>query len=134
MKVEEFFAERNVAAILIRSPLRQSPDVTKTLEMLKLTRKNSLGLFKNTVTTQGMLRRVKDFVTYGVVDKETVDLVLSKKNPVKRNKKGEEYISHIFNLHPPIKGFERKGIKKPYGVGGALGKRDNMKELIQKMI
>jgi len=134
MKVEEFFKDRTIAAVLVRSYIRQSPDVRKTLEMLRLTKTNSVGLFKKNATTLGMLNRVKDFITYGDVDKEIVDMLISKKNPVKRNNKGEEYISHVFNLNPPKGGFERKGIKKPFTVGGVLGKRTNIKELIKKML
>ena len=41
----------------------------------------------------------------------------------------------FFRLHPPRKGFERKGIKMPFKLGGVLGPRgDKINNLIKKMI
>ena len=134
-EIQKYFEGRNIAAILIRSSYNTNPDIKKTFELLKLTKKNSLGLFKDNVTTKGMLRKIKDYITFGYVDNSVIDLVLSKKNPIKRDNKGEFYITNIFSMEPPRGGFERKGIKKPYTVGGALGNRkDGMKDLISKMI
>lgn len=40
----------------------------------------------------------------------------------------------FFRLHPPRKGYERKGIKKPYSTGGALGFRgEKIHDLIARM-
>ena len=40
-----------------------------------------------------------------------------------------------FRLKPPVKGFERNGIKKPFSLGGALGyRKDNINNLLRKMI
>jgi large subunit ribosomal protein L30 len=41
----------------------------------------------------------------------------------------------FFRLKPPTGGFERKGIKQPYSVGGALGYRGKeINILIKKML
>ena len=66
-----------------------------------------------------MLKKVKDYVTYGTVSEK-----LAKEYGVKKT----------VHLHPPRGGFERKGIKVPYTTGGALGnRRDKMSDLIIKM-
>lgn len=133
--VETFFKDRTVAAILIRSMREAKPDIRKTLELLKLTRKNSCGLYQDTIVTKGMLKKAKDYITYGSVDNALVKSMIDKKNPIKINRKGEKFISNIFNLAPPVGGFERKGIKKPYSIGGVLGNRDSeMSKLIIKML
>ena len=44
-------------------------------------------------------------------------------------------VKQFFRLHPPIGGFERKGIKKPYSIGGALGyRKEKINNLIKKML
>jgi large subunit ribosomal protein L30 len=41
----------------------------------------------------------------------------------------------FFKLSPPLKGFERKGIKTPFSLGGALGyRKDHINELVERMI
>ena len=41
----------------------------------------------------------------------------------------------FFKLSPPRRGFERKGIKIPFSMGGALGYRKNkINDLIQRMV
>ena len=44
-------------------------------------------------------------------------------------------LKRFFRLTPPLKGFERGGIKKPFSLGGALGyRKDNINDLIKRMI
>ena len=44
-------------------------------------------------------------------------------------------VKPVFRLTPPKKGHERKGIKKDYTVGGALGYRaSDINKLLLKMI
>ena len=41
----------------------------------------------------------------------------------------------FFRLKPPEGGFERKGIKNPFSIGGALGyRKEKINQLIKKMI
>ena len=41
----------------------------------------------------------------------------------------------FFTLSPPRQGFEKKGLKEQFAMGGALGSRkDKINELIQRMI
>ncbi|MFQ5474485.1 MAG: uL30 family ribosomal protein [Candidatus Nanoarchaeia archaeon] len=114
---------KTIGVILIRGFVGLSPDVKMTLKMLNLNRKNSCVIVKNTESVMGMLFKVKDYVTYGEVDEETVK---------KLKEKGD---AKSFRLQPPRGGFERKGIKKSYSIGGALGYRGaEMKKLIGRML
>ena len=55
---------------------------------------------------------------------------------VKNNELKEKFnLKPYFRLHPPIKGFERKGIKMPFKKGGALGDREvKICDLILRML
>ena len=44
-------------------------------------------------------------------------------------------LKRFFRLKPPEKGFEKKGIKKQYSLGGVLGyRKGKINELIRKML
>ncbi len=112
-----------VAVVLIRSFHGMRQEIRDTLQMLNLTKKHSAVVLEDTPVNMGMVRKVENYVTFGEVSEETEKLIIK----IKGNEKSAR-------LHPPRGGFERKGIKKPFTLGGALGKRDNMDELVQKMI
>ena len=41
----------------------------------------------------------------------------------------------FFRLNPPVKGFDRKGIKVPFSLGGALGyRKEKINDLIKRMV
>jgi large subunit ribosomal protein L30 len=113
-----------VAVILVRSTIHIRHDMKKTLRLLNLFNQHNCVILDNNNINLGMLKKVKDFVTYGLVSDETISL-LQKKNKIKEK---------TYKLSPPRGGFERKGIKMPYKLGGALGPRNNMDMLIKKMI
>ncbi|MBR9677650.1 hypothetical protein GOV04_05920 [Candidatus Woesearchaeota archaeon] len=109
-----------LGVILIRSTMSLNPDIKKTLELLKLSKKNSLAIVSDTPQYRGMLQKVKDYVTYGELD-ETLIKSFDKQK--------------IVGLHPPRGGFERKGIKKSFTQGGALGyRKEKINDLIKKMM
>lgn len=112
----------HIAIIQIRGTIRVKPEVKYTLESLKLKRKNSCIVIENTPSYMGMIKVIKDYITYGEISEDTLK---------KLSKISKEGVAH---LQPPRGGFERKGIKKPYTIGGALGKRDNIDVLISKML
>lgn len=112
-----------LAVVLIRSFHGMRQDVRDTLKMLNLTKKHSAVILEQTPVTMGMIKKVENYVTFGEVTDETEKIIIK----IKGNEKSAR-------LHPPRGGFERKGIKQPFSLGGALGKRDNMDKLIQKMV
>jgi ribosomal protein L30/L7E len=121
-----------VAIILLRSLCNLSQEERDTLKMLHLSRRQHCSVFELTPTVAGMLNKLKDTITFGVISEETHNLLKSKKGEKDPNN-GKE-LKNLFRLNSPRGGYERKGIKIAYTAGGALGKRDNIDELIKKMI
>ena len=113
-----------LAIIRISGDVGLDQDIRDTFAMLHLNKKYSCVIVEQNDTTKGMLQKLKDYTTYGPVSEE-----VAKK--LEQKAKGKKATA----LHPPIGGFERKGTKKPYKVGGVLGNRkDAINQLIEKMI
>lgn len=153
-----------IAVIRIRGDLNIRKDNRDTLRMLRLFNKNYCVIINNTPNLVGMIKKIKDYVTWGEVDKETFELLLKKRGRLAGNKPlTEDYLNdklkckfndfvndffqdkksfkeipgfkHFFRLHPPVKGFEKNGIKKPFSLGGALGyRKDKINDLIRRMV
>ena len=151
-----------LAVILVRGLIGTSPDVKKTLELLRLKKKHSCVVIDNNEVSKGMLQKVKDYTTYGTIDEKTYIDMLNKRGElvgqikVSTDKKvdtvsiAKEFfagklklkdfeskynLKPYFRLHPPIKGFERAGIKMPFSKKGVLGDRkEAISELIAKML
>ncbi len=117
-------AKNYLGVILVRGKLGAKQEVKDTLQMLRLQTTNTLAVHEDTEVVRGMLKKVKDYVTYGELKKEVMDKL--------KKEYGEK---NTYNLKPPRGGFERKGVKKPYKLGGVLGYRlEKINELIEKMI
>ena len=121
-----------VAVILLRSLCCTSQEIRDTLKMLHLSRRQHCSVFELNPNIAGMLDKVSDCVTYGVISEDTYKLLCDKKG--EKDPKDSKKLKNLFRLNSPRGGYERKGIKISYTAGGALGKRDNMNELIKKMI
>ena len=115
---------KDVAIILIRGQIGARHDVKRTLRLLNLFNKFNCVILKETPQVKGMLEKVKDYVTWGPV---SADIIVK----VQARRKIKE---KTFVLHPPVGGFERKGIKLPYKLGGVLGQRDTMDKILNKML
>ncbi len=142
-------AAPRVAVVLVRSWCGANPDSVKTLDLLRLRRKNYCVVVKATPQYMGMIRLVKDLVTYGEINDTTFASLVEKrgedyKAPL-QDKKGTvkskvldfngRKLKPYFRLNPPRKGFGRKGVKIPFGVGGALGYRgEKMNDLVLRML
>ena len=142
-----------IAAIRIRGRVEKTAEVKNTLQRLRLRKKHVCVLLPEKKEIIGMLNKVKDFITYGEIDKETLKLLLEKRAKAEGDKsvkiehgfaerllKGEAKledakIKPFFRLNPPRKGFERAGIKKPFTERGVLGYRgEKINELIRRML
>ena len=119
-------AEKQIAIIRIRGETGIKKDVKDTLEMLNLSRKFSAVVVDETPVYLGMAVKAKDFITWGEIDAETKKLL---------DEKRKDSESKVYRLHPPRGGFERKGTKRTYIEGGALGNRKkDINTLIKRMV
>jgi len=131
IKKSKYDGTQKIAVVLIRGLIGVSYDKKDTMKMLNLHKKHMCVLVKNTESVMGMLFKIKDYVTYGEVNEETI----TKLQEARGEKDVDGEFKPFYRLHPPKGGFERKGIKKPYTVGGALGYRgEDMSKLIERMI
>ncbi len=138
-----------IAAIRIRGLVGIKAPTKATLEMLRLYRKNYCVVFENNPSMMGMIQKSKDFITWGEISEATYQKLVEKR--------GQEYqgrttdrkglikykymevngkkIKPFFALAPSRGGFGRKGIKKPFSEGGAVGYRgEKITALIEKML
>ncbi|MFC1690954.1 uL30 family ribosomal protein [Nanoarchaeota archaeon] len=121
----------NIAIIRIRGAIGVQKEINDTFKMLRLQKKNSCAVLPLTKSSRGMAIKVKDYATWGEIDEATLKL-LEQKRP---NQKNTEVKIKSFNLSPPKGGFERRGIKVPFTMSGALGYRgEKIIDLIKKMI
>lgn len=139
-------------------------EISDTLNMLRLYKKYTCVVVPNTTSIAGMIQKIEHFVTWGEVNQETLKLLLEKRGRlpgkiplteqyVKEKLKcsTEQFATDIFTfkkefkdlpglklffkLTPPRFGFENKGTKKPFSLGGALGyRKDKINDLIRRMI
>jgi large subunit ribosomal protein L30 len=151
-----------LCVIAVRGRVNMSYDNKKTLDYLRLHRKNTCSVLDNTPENLGMVRKVKDFITWGTIDEEVFKKIVLARGELLGNRKVKDSndfdvgkvvkefyegkvklrdfetkysLKPFFRLHPPIKGFERKGIKQPFGKGGVLGDRkDKINILVEKML
>ena len=143
-----------IAAIRIRGLVGKTKDVNNTFQRLRLRKKHVLVLLPEKPETLGMLKKVKDFITYGEIDKVTLKQLLEKRARLEGDKKAENvddaFVSNLFEgkaklqdkkikpffrLQPPKKGFGAGGIKKSVKEKGALGYRGkDINVLIKKML
>ncbi len=151
-------SKTKIAVVQIRGTVNTHPDVRKTLELLRLKKKHACVVLPENDVTVGMLQKVKDYVTFGKIDEKAfVELIKSRGEAVGQKKfdgdaakVAKEYfedkvtlrdfeskynLKPYFRLAPPKGGFERRGIKTPFKLGGVLGNReDKINELIVKML
>lgn len=151
------------AVIRIRGTVNIKPDIKKTLQLLNLTRTNHCVLIEDTSSIKGMLQIVKDYVTWGEIEKKTLIKLIKEKGRLEGNKlitedhlksatsykdienlveaiiskklkfKEIPNVKPVFRLNPPKKGYE--GIKRAYSKKGALGYRGKeINKLIEKML
>lgn len=141
---------RQLAAIRIRGLTMVNTKIQDTMKMLRLYKSNFCAVLPNTSIYTGMLKKAKDYITWGEIDDETFKMLVEKrgeqfngretdsKNKIKYNDFvviNNKKIKRYFRLNPPRKGFGRKGIKHTFQQGGALGYRGAaINELIKRMI
>ncbi|MBS3052015.1 MAG: uL30 family ribosomal protein [Candidatus Aenigmarchaeota archaeon] len=112
------------AIVRIRGTANISKDKEDTLKMLNLPRINTCTIVPDTPQYLGMMRKVKDYVAFGPIKKETIDELVKKK--------GLKDDKQVFRLNPPRKGFRSVRLSFPKGDLGL--RREGMDELLKRMI
>lgn len=148
------------AVLRIRSPRSKSSGMEDTLDKLRISKVNHCTVVPEDDVHKGMLNKVKDIITWGELDKETLGKLIEYRSTLDSNvekaiKKQTSYESiedfaegvlsgetsfdeiegmkNLFRLHPPRGGY--KSVKKPYKTGGSLGYRSKaINELLQRML
>ena len=139
--------------IRVRSNRGVKPKIRDTMSMLNLTRVNHAVLIPDTPAYAGMLQKVKDYVTWGEIEADTIASLLKERGRMTGDKPvtdavikaGSEYstikalakaiaagdakmndvdgLKLVFRLHPPRGTKGWGGIKRSFSIGGALGFR-----------
>jgi large subunit ribosomal protein L30 len=151
------------AAVRIRGSVNVKPKIKRTLHLLRLTRANHCTLINQTPEMKGMLQQVKDYVTWGEINEDTLTSLLKNRGRLTGDTVlTDEYISSatsyktlvdlskailntsislkeipdvklVFRLNPPKNGYE--GIKRSFINRGALGYRGKkINDLLERMI
>ena len=136
-----------------RSDVTVERSIRETMGMLNLTRVNHAVIIPENPQYNGMLQKVKDYVTWGDADAGLVEKMISERGRLIGDKPvtdaivkgGTDYKSikdfskaitsgdatvknlaemkRVFRLHPPRGPKGWGGLKRTYVVGGALGYR-----------
>jgi len=149
------------AVLRIRSPAKKKSILENVLKYNNLRKVNHCRVFINEDEIKSSLKKVKDLVTWGELNSETLEKMLKHRASIEGGLtdemvsersdhesvsefaeavvNGEADISDIdglknlFRLHPPRGGY--KGVKKPYNTGGSLGYRGKeINSLLSKML
>ena len=145
-----------IAIIRLRGRVKVNKGIEDTMQMLKLKAPYNCTIIQENEQYKGMLQKIKDYVTFGIIEKETFEKMIYKWGRIEGNKKvTPEYlkekqatieelfegkkkfkdigIKQPFRLHPPTKGL--KSIKKPFSMKGDLGNRGKkINDLLNRMI
>ncbi len=139
-----------IAVARVRGVRNMKPKIRHTLHLMGLNKPNHLVVFKDSPSIRGMLNIVKDYVTFGFIDEDTLKALVKKRGYRGRKRfselgdksvdeavkafleKGERLFERVFRLHPPRKGW--KDVKKSYRAGGALGERPDMVDVVRRMM
>ena len=151
------------AVIRVRGTVNVKPDIKRTMQLLRLTRANHCVLLEENTVYKGMLQIVKDYTTWGEINKETLTKLLSVRGKLIGDKPlTEEYlkkaapyhsfeklseaiienkvnykeipeIKPVFRLNPPKKGH--RTVKRSFVNKGSLGyRKDAINTLIERML
>lgn len=113
-----------IAAVKIRGNVDVPQPVKDTMTNLGLKNRNEIRLYEDTESVKGMLNKAKDYIAYGEVSEETVEML--------EDRYGSAEVGNTINAKPPRKGF--KNTKRNVKQGGSLGNHGEIDDLIQRMV
>lgn len=149
-----------LVAVRVRATIRVRGDITDTMRMLNVTRANHATIVPANESTLGMLRKAKDYVTWGEPTRETVLELLKDRARAPDGAPAEEAVKAspfgtfegladailegkatlrdaglvpTLRLNPPRKGY--RTVKRSFAVGGSLGYRGGaINDLVARML
>lgn len=114
-----------IAAVRVRGDVDVHVQVSRTMQDLKLTKKNRLVVLEDTESIRGMLNKAKDYVAFGELGEDMIETL--------EDRKGSELEpGDTFDLAPPTGGFANT--KKQFGQGGTLGDHGEIDHLVGRMV
>jgi len=155
--------DKCLAVLRLRGNVNIAKELEQVFNLLHLNRKNHLTLMKGSPSNVGMIRKIKDYATWGEVSQETISNLIEKRGLLKGNQrltdeKVKEKLGHnsierlanaiyelktdlwtvpdlkpVFRLRPPKGGFHGS-IKKPYPKGELGYRGEKINDLLAKMI
>ena len=135
-----------ILAIRISGHVEMPKDAEETLFRMRMRKKYSAVLLKETKESQNLLQVVRNFIAFGKIDQKTLEELLSKRAKSLDKKKVDAKrtaeiiltegiekagIKPFFRLHPPRKGIDSK-LHYPKGVLGDNG--DKINDLVRRML
>jgi len=112
-----------IAVIRITGQIGLSNDIVETFQRLNLKKKYTcIVIEKMTDTQEGMIKKIKNFIAYGEINKETYDKLVEKRGQKEKN---------IFRLHPARGGINTK---KHFPKGVLGNNKDKINNLIIRML
>lgn len=139
-----------IVVIRITGKVKKRKEVAETLERLGLGKKYTCVVIdeKDNIKT-GMLKKIKDYVAYGEIDKTILIRLIEKRGQlIDKNKKinaekiaegiiaGKKSaglgIKGFFRLHPPRRGLKSSKKQFPRGVLG--NHKEEINKLIERML
>lgn len=150
-----------LAAVRVRGQPDTPQKARDVLDRMLLDRKHTCVIMPDTESNRGMLQQAKDYIAYGTISEDTAIDLLRQHGTVDGDALADavgelgydsvaaviealddgdaslgdlrgDGLSVPFRLSPPRKGF--KGSRTHYRQGGSLGERDDMDELLRRMI
>lgn len=140
------------AVVRVRGSVNKKREIKDTMRMLRLTRTNHCVLIKKDPKTDGMIKKVKDFVTWGEINEKTLEKLVSERGRMAGDKKLSEKeakavietikktkkiadakdFKPVFRMSPPKKGYGGSKTAYPKGALGYRGEKIN--ELLERMM
>ena len=141
-----------LAVIRLRGTVKARNKEEDTLKLLRLHHKMHCVLLNETKDLLGMIQKAKDYITWGKISDENLNLLIAKRGrksgnvrltneeaekifaDLKNNKKISELgVKPVFRLSPPSGGF-KFSIKHPFPRGELGNRKEKINDLLMRMI
>ncbi len=115
-----------IAVIRVKGQIGIKSDIKEALHRMRLRRKYACVVIESTPINLGMLKKVRNFVSYGEINDETYKSLVEKRG--KKDTDGK--LKPFFRLAPPRGGAETK-LHYPKGI---LGENKEINKLVERML